>query len=548
MNAVGPRRARASRWLAMLPLAAAVVFGGWLRWQQWPDQILIDDEWHLVHRLVLSTPGEMILDYGYADYGIPLGLLYAAIGRVTSLSEALLRLPALVAGMATLVVLPALVVRRVGLATTTIFAWLLAISPLLVVYSRLARPYALVLLLVWMLTFALGRWAARERGAPWLGGAVVAASVLTVWLHLAAACFVAAAFARVLFGKLRPRGPFAPKAWRRSAALTLVTVVLGAALIVPPLIAHPQALALKSGVDAPTADTFLGMWFAWMGTASPWVAALAVILVGVGARPLLHAVPEMLALGGGALLVVLLVFATRPASSHFGIVLARYLLPALPLALLAIASGLMVGVRRMALLAPRLAPVAAGLVGVAALSLLVATSPVREWWERPNRQTLHMQYYFDFRPGHNPYGLHLAVIPDSPYWRTLAGYPPGSLRIAVAPFRFESFEWNAPAWERASGQTVIPAYLSGLCVDWRWGEVPADARFAFRNAVRLADARDLAAKAIDVVVWQKPYRRGNDLLGEDTQQCEAALRERFGAPTYEDAAIAVFAMRPARGY
>ena len=94
-------------WLAVLPLAAAVAVGTWLRYQQWFDQVLIDDEWHLVHRLVLSTPREMFLDFGYSDYGIPLGLFYAALGSVTRLSESVLRLPMLVAGVATLVVLPA---------------------------------------------------------------------------------------------------------------------------------------------------------------------------------------------------------------------------------------------------------------------------------------------------------------------------------------------------------------------------------------------------------------------------------------------------------
>ncbi|MCC6867912.1 MAG: hypothetical protein IT522_03735 [Burkholderiales bacterium] len=545
MSAAGPRRSRESRWLAALPLAAAIAAGTWLRGQQWADQVLIDDEWHLVHRLVLASPREMFLDFGYADYGIPLGLFYALLGRLTSLSEAALRLPMLVAGVATLVVLPALVVRRVGLATTTIFAWLLAISPLLIVYSRLARPYALVLLLVWCAVFALFRFAARDgRGLP-LGGLIVVTSTLAVWLHLPAAGFVAGAFA---FAALRVGGRTEPAARRvrwRLAGLALVTAAIIAALVVPPLVAHPQAMVLKSGVDAPTGDTIVGLWFAWTGTGSAWVAGLAAILATAGARPAMRGVPELRALALGTLLVVLLVVLTRPASSHYGIVLARYLLPALPMALLAVASGAMVIVRRGAARAPRIVPQVAGALGAAAIALLVATSPVREWWERPNRQALHMQYYFDFRADRNPYAAHLAVIPDSPYWRSLARYPPGSLRIAVAPFHFESFEWNAPKWERESGQTVIPAYLSGLCVDWRWGEVPDGRHFTFRNAVRLADVRDVAAKEVDFVVWQKPYRRGTDFIGEETRHCAVALRARFGDPVFEDAALLVFAAKPA---
>jgi len=114
-----------------VPIAAAVLVGVYLRWQQWPDQVLLDDEWHLVHRLVLSTPRQMFLDFGFSDYSIPLGLLYSMLAAYGDLSELTLRLPMLVFGIATLFVLPWLVVRRVGLATTTVFAWLLAISPLL---------------------------------------------------------------------------------------------------------------------------------------------------------------------------------------------------------------------------------------------------------------------------------------------------------------------------------------------------------------------------------------------------------------------------------
>ena len=135
------------------------------------------------------------------------------------------------------------------------------------------------------------------------------------------------------------------------------------------------------------------------------------------------------------------------------------------------------------------------------------------------------------------------MIPDSALWRILSRQSPGSLRIAVAPFYFESFNWNAPEWERESGQVVIPAYLTGFCVDWRWGEVPTRLPFAFRNAVHLSDAREMAARGIDLVVWQRPYVRGTDLMGEDTQHCEATLRERFGVPWYEDDAVMAFAIR-----
>ncbi len=546
MNAaVGRWGAFAPHWLAALPLAAAVVFGAWVRYQQWFDQVLIDDEWHLVHRLVLSTPREMFLDFGYSDYGIPLGLAYAALSTVTGLSESALRLPMLVAGVAALILLPALVLRRVGLPAATLFAWLLAISPLLIVYSRLARPYALVVVLVWIAVFAFARFVERPRGEPWLGALAVVASALATWMHLAMGAFVAAA----VLVAVAPMGSMDPALrrvrMRRVACLVVPIALLVSALVLPPLLAHPEAMALKSGVASPDLDTVLGAWFAWLGTTSPWIAAFSLALALVGASRLARAVPESLALALGVGLALLLVLITRPASSQFGIILARYLLPGLPLVLLAAAVGAMVLVQGAARAMPRLTYLGTGAFAVLGLVTLIVSSPVREWWERPNRHALHMQYYFDFRPGHNAYAPHLAAIPDTGFWRLLARYPANTLEIAAAPFYFESFNWNAPEWERESGQAVIPGYLSGLCVDWRWGEVPTDRRFDFRNAVHLGDSRELAARGIDLVVWQKSYVRGTDLVGEETMQCEAALRERFGAPVYEDRVVIVFAVNPA---
>lgn len=543
MNAAASRGPlRGTGWLAALPLAAAVAFGTWVRWQQWFEQVLIDDEWHLVHRLVLSTPREMFFDFGYADYGIPLALAYSALGSFTSLSESTLRVPMLAAGVITLVLLPALVLRRVGLATATLFAWLLAISPLLIVYSRLARPYALVVVLIWVAVFAIDDFAGRARGRWMVGALAVGAGTLAAWMHLAMAGFVAAAFAVAAVRIAYLPSPQREQRLWRLGVLAIAMAGVAAALVLPPLLAHPEAMALKSGVATPNLDTVLGAWFAWTGTTSPWIAAAALLLALIGVRPLARAVPAAAALALGVLLVLALVFASRPASSQYGIILARYLLPGLPLALLAVAVGAMTLVRGAAHASPGIAYPAGGGCAVLGLLALVVNSPVREWWERPNGHALHMQYYFDFRPGRNEFVPHLAAIPDTGLWRSLAHYPPGTLTIAAAPFYFESFNWNAPEWEGESGQTVIPGYLSGLCVDWRFGEVPAGSRFAFRNAVHLGDAREVAARGVDLVVWQKSYVRGTDLVGEETMHCEAALRERFGAPVYDDRAVMAFAV------
>ena len=58
-----------------------------------------------------------------------------------------MRWPMMLAGIATLVALPLYARRYLGAGTALFFSVLLAISPMLVFYSRMARPYALTLLL-----------------------------------------------------------------------------------------------------------------------------------------------------------------------------------------------------------------------------------------------------------------------------------------------------------------------------------------------------------------------------------------------------------------
>jgi hypothetical protein len=100
-----------------------------------------------------------------------------------------------------------------------------------------------------------------------------------------------------------------------------------------------------------------------------------------------------------------------------------------------------------------------------------------------------------------------------------------------------------------SGQTVIPGFLTGLCVGERAGEIPQTPAFRFQNAVHLADPAALTAHEIDYVVWQKPFvqtgRGRPENIGADTAHCEAALRERFGPPTFEDAHLIAFRLTPA---
>jgi hypothetical protein len=235
---------------------------------------------------------------------------------------------------------------------------------------------------------------------------------------------------------------------------------------------------------------------------------------------------------------------TRPMWSFVPLTMARYALPFLPLLLLAVAAGSLRLARRIASPQPASRRAAGIVVTLLPCAALAWESPLRSLLQHPNTQTMHLAYHFDFRPESNIYARQMALIPLSSFWTQLSAAPKGSLRIAAAPFYFESYKWDAPRWERISGQTVLPGYFTGLCTDRRFGEVPRVPAFRFRNAVHLEDDAALARQRIDYVVWQRPYAwpdgRQWITVGVDTLHCEEALRTRYGMPVYEDSVLLAF--------
>ncbi len=171
-------------------------------------------------------------------------------------------------------------------------------------------------------------------------------------------------------------------------------------------------------------------------------------------------------------------------------------------------------------------------------------SPLPKILAKPNSNSLHSVYQFDFRDEKNLISLYQKDFPVSPFWQQLASFPRDSLKIAASPFSFETQHWDAVRWEQISHQRVMPGYLSGFCTEHRWGEVPLGDGFRFRNVGYLSDQNDLIGRGFDLVVYQKPFKvltnDGEKEFGVDTANCELKIREQFPAPVYEDQWLVAF--------
>lgn len=324
-----------TRWGWLLP---PVAVGAFLRLFRLGPQLLIYDELHAPRTAMALDMAEILTSYLPSDNSIPLTALFEFLVEWgIELTELHLRLPSIIAGLLTLVAIPVAVAWRLDTRTARWAAWLTAISPGLVFYSRIARSYMPVVLLAFLAVIALEHWwrSGRLRSAA----AYVASAALATWLHLVAAPFVAAPFLWAGGAKLAR-----PRVGRSLGAIALVGLALAAgfaAFLLPAWQSFVELLAGKSGSGRPAPRVIPHVLALQAGAAEPWAVVLFWALAVVGLATLFTRRPGFAALTvvpPAANLAALLTVA--PFGIVDALILNRYLLVGLPMALVWAAVGL----------------------------------------------------------------------------------------------------------------------------------------------------------------------------------------------------------------
>lgn len=555
-DALNRRGANArTAWPWWLLGVAALVVGVFLRAWQLRSQMLLDDEWHAVRKLIGTGMDGIAGHFGLADYCIPLTLYYRWLYERGALSEWSMHLPLLVSGVALLVVAPLLLRRRLPVAVLATWLALLAVSPLLVYFSRTARPYALLALCGAVAFVAFGNWYERRgRGIGW-ATAYVVATCLAGWAHLLSLVFtlwpLACAGALALAGCASPRRRV--EAWpllRRVLLLGLVVAALLVCLLAPPLVNDWTAMAGKAGADSVSWTSLYRTLLLQFGVADAWMLAALFVLGAIGVARLWRSERFLVGSVLGATVVGMAVIAlARPAWVQHALVYARYATPVLPLLLLFVAAGLAAVIERV-----RMQPLAA-LLCAAALAVLVVRGPLPSWYYAPNQFMGHALFQFDFDPRENPYVTQLELGPVSPFYRELAKRPPGSVTLIETPTRAISNFVPDPWLQRIHRQNVKFALASPVCGGvGEWDEYPYTATGArFARVGKLADILNGATWGADYLVlrmrpWTLPP--GEDFPWPapwpDMAACEAKVEAKLGAPAYRDDLVTVFALKSTR--
>ena len=187
-------------------LARVVAFlsGLWLRWYLLTDQVLADDEWHGLYYVIGKSPAWLLTHFSIPGATcIPLNFYTWLLGATVGWSELMLRLPSLVCGLLCVVAGPLLARDIIGPRRAALLGLLLAVSPLLVFYSRICRPYSAVALLAFTALLLAARWMQSGGFRPALF--FVMTGVLAVYFHLFAVVTVAAPMLTALVFLVRGR-------------------------------------------------------------------------------------------------------------------------------------------------------------------------------------------------------------------------------------------------------------------------------------------------------------------------------------------------------
>ncbi len=533
------RRGANAGWWALL--VAALGTGAFLRLWQLGSQVLIDDEWHAIHKLLQAGMGNIATHFGGADYCIPLTLYYRALYDFGWLSEWPMRLPLVLAGLALL--LAPLAMRRLSLPVRAIWTALLAVSPVLIYLSRTARPYALTCLLAGLAVLAFWQWWQREAHAGRWAGIYAVATVLAAWLHLLTLAFTVLPF--VWFG--------VPALWRwarggeirpvvRLLVLGLATLLPMLALLLPPLIVDWGALSGKAGLGRMSWASGWRTLMMALGNAHLAVVLPELALAAWGAWTLAKEHGAWLAyLGFVAVGGMVLILVSEPNWIQHPGVLMRYALPVLPLLLLLVAVGL-------ADLLARLPWSWFGALLTVGLLLAGAMSGplVHEFWW-PNQSMSHARYQFDADFAYTRDKIGFASDGIDPFYHRLAKLPPGTLTIGEGPWRLESYYNPLPWYQHLDRQHRKIVMTVPLCSTKEWGEYRPDRHgIDLRQFVHLQDILAGHDHGIDILVLHLQAWTDIVPIGSwpDMEACLAAVEAKLGPPMYKDARLAAFDLRP----
>lgn len=566
-----------NRILRLAVLASIAVGGAWLRLHDLRGQIPIDDEWHALDFALSRDAWFLFTHFSRAGansvpYNVYLRALLASVGW----GEVGIVLPSLVGGIALLWLFPSWVWRRFGAVSGIVAAVVLATSPFLVFYSRVARAYSAMLFFQTVAVVALAEWLRDGRRRNAIAFAVSGA--VAVWIHATAlpALVAAVATAALLCWRRQRRTPDEGGPAVRAAVVAALGLLALAALLWLPSLRSPMPKVYHPPGQL-TWAALPGAWRLVCGTTSSLLAALGLILLVLGLLlALRERRQEILLLAAAVAGCVLAVVVGRPNASGTAGVLVRYSLPCFLLFSLALGMVAQAGVRATRILAG--GSVAAFLVA------LILLGPWPSLYGGVNSFTKHPTFGFDLRDYGGERARPDPLAPEAPQPLRRADLHPFYAELSRMPGRRPIIEYPFLLGEDANllyfaqrlhGRPVLAGYAhsgaadldvfglavpgvvrpevrapssgyitNAMMVDHVLGRRPANP--GFRTVVAIDDAQTLAGSGAEYLVLHWNLLREHFHIGPAwaksafVAQARARLGGVCGAPDVDDDVLTVF--------
>jgi hypothetical protein len=566
-------------------LLAALALGSSLRLYCLSDQILLDDEWHAIAFARAHSFFDALINVNIGANS-PVVNLYTWLALHTyGYSEWILRLPSLGAGLLSLVLMPLLVRSIITCRAAVVFAFLLAVSPSLIYYSRLSRSYGGYVLFGFLALLFLYFWAIRGT-RKWAVGFVILGCV-SVYSHLLAAVAVAIPLAVVWLARLlAPPGGRLPLqhrvvlGWPALLGGTIAAGLFVSLAALPALHGYPMG-AVMAHPDQVTIETLLNAASLVSGTGNPLLAAIFWSLVFHG-LVLLWRRDRLLT--GMFLAVassyVAMLSVIHGDDIHVAMVLVRYCILLLPISFFLAAISVdwilsrfakRVGIETAA------ARSVLNTLGVGALMIgLILTGPLPRIYRHPNNFTNHFAYQqsyamHDRNSSNSAYsfatGLNAATM--SSFYRTLGTISDDFSIIEYPMFIGNDFNLHyysqhfhrkrtligyVPMEEASPAPNFAYAYMFP---DEIIGRMPNKKWLKLKNVICMTDVSALRKSGARYVVLH-PHLLTEGIVGLSTETKYRVLRankaaiepllplyrKAFGPPAFADQNLLVFEIAP----
>lgn len=518
-------------WTASLLFFIGIILRIW----QLPEQIIADDEWHAIYTLIEHDPFYIFTHFGLADHCIPLTLYYDLLANTIGLSEWGMRLPLLIAGVVTIVAVPWMLSNFLSRAERLVLTGLIALSPLAVYFSRIARPYSLSLLLSFTALWTLLHWW-RSPSVKWALVYVIC-TAWAAWLLPVSLVFTGAGL--IFITGANSINSIANRSWRpliNSILLGTGTVLPLLALLGPPIMSDWQSLSGKMGTHSVQLSTLIESSELFAGTPFAWIAILWLLIGIIGIATTYHR-------DRASTLFWLWVLVLPPpiiALSHadwidHALVFTRYNLQVLLVFSMFVAVGMVKVTQPLGRIQKPIL--------ISILLALFLQGPIPSLLATPNQFTGHMCYQFDYNQTRNIYTKTLEPKSIPEFYKKL-GETPNRYTIIEAPWYLEWQFDQLNFFQAVHHQKVMIGFLDGLCTGDRYGEYPIAASnkllmkyFVFLNLLTASNS------PADFLVIHRQPPPGAPVIPE-LHQCIDIIKTRFGSPVFEGKQILVFNLRP----